>query len=124
MIEYKPGAAFPGRSPELKPGKYTFRMEFINEGLGKYKGSLGKTTLYVNDKVVAEGPMRTRHGRFTLSGGGLCTGRDGGDNVSQEYKTPATFTGGKILGVEVNVGKDQYVDLEKKAAAALAVEWM
>jgi arylsulfatase len=109
-------------SPELKQGKYTLGMEFIKESVGKYKESLGKTRLYVNDKVVAEGPMRTQAGKFTLSGDGLCIGRDSGDNVSQEYKTPATFTGGVILGVAVSVGKDQYINLEKKAAAALAVE--
>ena len=66
--------------------------------------------------------MRTQAGKFTLSGDGLCIGRDSGDNVSQEYKAPGTFTGGTILGVGVSVGKDQYLDLEQKAAAALAVE--
>jgi arylsulfatase A-like enzyme len=109
-------------SPELKPGKYTLGMEFTREGAGKYHESTGKTKLYVNDKVVAEGPMRTQPGKFTLSGDGLCIGYDSGDNVSQDYQTPARFTGGTILGVGVSVGKDQYLDLEKLAAAALAVE--
>jgi arylsulfatase len=109
-------------SPELKPGKYTLGMEFIRESTGKFHESIGKTKLYVNDKVVAEGSMRTQAGKFTLSGDGLCIGRDSGDNVSQEYKMPGTFTGGRILGVGVSVGKDQYLDLEQRAAAALAVE--
>jgi arylsulfatase A-like enzyme len=109
-------------SPELKPGKYTLGMEFTRESAGKHHESIGKTKLYVNNKVVAEGPMRTQAGKFTLSGDGLCIGRDSGDNVSQEYKAPGTFTGGTILGVGVSVGKDQYLDLEQKAAAALAVE--
>jgi arylsulfatase len=109
-------------SPELEPGKYTLGMEFTREGAGKYHESTGKTRLYVNDKVVAEGPMRTQVGKFTLSGDGLCIGYDSGDNVSQEYTTPARFTGGTILAVGVNIGKDQYLDLEKVAAAALAVE--
>jgi arylsulfatase len=109
-------------SGELTPGKYTLGMEFTREGAGKHNESIGKTKLYVNEKVVAEGPMRTQAGKFTLSGDGLCIGRDSGDNVSQEYKTPATFTGGTILGVGVSVGKDQYLDLEQRAAAALAVE--
>ena len=55
-------------SPELKPGKYTLGMEFTRESAGKYHESLGKTKLYVNDKVVAEGPMRTQVGKFTLCG--------------------------------------------------------
>ena len=109
-------------SSELKPGKYTLGMEFIREGAGKHHESTGTTKLYVNDKVVAEGPMRTQPGKFTLSGDGLCIGYDSGDNVSQEYKTPARFTGGTILGVGVSVGKDQYLDLETLAAAAMAVE--
>jgi arylsulfatase A-like enzyme len=109
-------------SPELKPGKYIFGIEFTKESVGKYHESLGKTRLYVNDKVVAEGPMRTQAGKFTLSGDGLCIGRDSGDNVSQEYKTPGKFTGGAILSVEVNVGKEQYLNLEKAAAAAFALE--
>src|SRR5262245_57072240 len=109
-------------SSELAPGKYTLGMEFTREGAGKHHESTGQAKLYVNDKVVAKGPMRTQAGKFTLSGDGLCVGRDSGDNVSQEYKTPGTFTGGTILGVAVSVGKDQYLDLEQKAAAALAVE--
>jgi hypothetical protein len=75
-------------STELKPGKYTVGMEFIREGTGKHGESLGKTKLYVNDKVVAEGPMRTQPGKFTLSGDGLCIGYDSDDAVSQEYKSP------------------------------------
>ena len=109
-------------SPELKPGKYTLGMEFTREKAGQYHESLGTTKLYVNDKVVAEGPMRAQVGKFTLSGDGLCVGRDSGDAVSQEYKSPGTFKGGTILGVAVTVEKEQYLDLEKMAAAAFAVD--
>ena len=109
-------------SPALKPGKYTLGMEFTKESVGKYHESLGKAKLYVNDNVVAEDSMRTQAGKFTLSGDGLCIGRDSGDNFSQEYKSPGEFTGGTILGVEVNVGKEQYVNLATKVAAAFAVE--
>ena len=109
-------------SPELKPGKYTLGMEFIREGMGKNHESVGKTKLYLNDKVVAEGPMRAQVGKFTLCGDGLCVGYDSGDAVSERYKSPATFKGGKILGVGVVVDKTQYVDLEKIAAAAFAVD--
>ena len=55
-------------SPELKPGKYTLGMEFTREKAGKYHESIGTTKLYVNDKVVAEGPMRAQVGKFTLCG--------------------------------------------------------
>ena len=89
---------------------------------GEYGESLGTTKLYVNDKVVAEGPMRTQPGKFTLCGDGLCVGRDSGDAVSQEYKAPGHFKGGTILGVAVTIEKTQYLDLEKLAAAAFAVD--
>jgi len=109
-------------SAELKPGKYVLGMEFTRESAGKYHESLGKAKLYVNDKVVAEGPMKTQAGKFTLSGDGLCIGRDSGDAVSQEYITPGEFKGGTIIGVGVTVEKAQYLDLEKLAAGALATD--
>jgi arylsulfatase len=109
-------------SQELKPGKYTLGVEFVKEKAGKFHESLGTAKLYVNDKVVAEGPMRAQVGKFTLAGDGLCVGRDSGDNVSQEYKAPAEFKGGRIQAVAVNVDQKQYVDLETKAAALLALD--
>jgi arylsulfatase len=109
-------------SGELKPGKYTLGMEFVREKAGKYGESLGRTTLYVNDKAVASGEMRTQPGKFTLSGDGLCIGRDSGDAVSDGYQSPGEFKGGTILFVGVTVEKAQFLDLQKLAAAALAVD--
>jgi arylsulfatase len=109
-------------SPELKPGKYTLGMEFIRESAGKFHESIGKTRLYVNEKVVAEGPMRAQVGKFTLCGDGLCVGYGSGDAVSEEYKSPGTFKGGTILGVGVTTEKAQYLDLERLAAAAFAAD--
>jgi arylsulfatase len=106
----------------LKPGKYTLGMEFVREKAGKYGESIGKAKLYVNDKVVAESDMKTQPGKFTLSGDGLCIGRDSGDAVSEGYKSPGEFKGGKILFVGVTVEKKQYLDLEKLAAGAFAVD--
>lgn len=104
---------------ELKPGKYTLGMEFEREKTGGNGEQMGKTKLYINDKVVASGPMRTQPGKFTLSGDGLCVGYDSGDAVSAEYKTPGKFKGGTILGVGVTVEKAQYLDLQKEAQRAL-----
>src|SRR5262249_11102601 len=106
-------------STELKPGKYALGMEFVREKAGPKGESLGKTTLYVNDKAVAEGSMRAQTGKFTLSGDGLCIGYDSGDAVSQEYKSPGRFKGGTILGVAVDLSPDVYLDLEKEAVRAL-----
>jgi arylsulfatase len=107
---------------ELLTGKHSIGMEFIREKAGKYGESIGTTKLYIDDKAVAEGPMKAQVGKFTLSGDGLCVGYDSGDNVSQEYKNPGTFTGGTILGVGVDVGDDVYLDMEKEAAAAFALD--
>jgi arylsulfatase A-like enzyme len=109
-------------SPELTPGKHLLGMEFDRERAGQYHESLGTTKLYVGDKVVAEGPMRAQVGKFTLCGDGLCIGYDSGDAVSDGYKAPGTFTGGTIKIVQVTVGKEQFLDLEKLGAAAFAVD--
>ena len=104
---------------ELKPGKYTLGMEFTRTGAGPHKESVGTMKLYVNDKVVAEGPMKTQPGKFTLSGDGLCIGYDSGDAVSGEYKTPGTFHGGTIQAVGVTVEKASYEALELEAQRML-----
>jgi len=52
---------------------------------------LAPQTLYIDDQLVAAGPLKTQPGKFTLSGDGLCVGYDSGDAVSQEYKTPGTL---------------------------------
>ncbi len=109
-------------SGPLKPGKYTFGMEFTREKAGDHHESIGTMKLYVNDKVVAQGPMRTQAGKFTLSGDGLCVGYDSGDAVSQAYKSPGTFKGGTIRFVGVTVEKAAYLDLEMEAKAAFARE--
>jgi arylsulfatase len=106
-------------SEELKPGKYTLGMEFTRTGAGPHKESVGTMKLYVNDKVVAEGPMKTQPAKFTLSGDGLCIGYDSGDAVSAEYKTPGTFHGGTIQAVGVTVEKASYEALELEAQRML-----
>ncbi|WP_370980023.1 sulfatase-like hydrolase/transferase [Agaribacterium sp. ZY112] len=100
---------------KLKPGTYTVGVEFIKESTGKHKESIGKAKLYIDDKVVAEGSMRTQPGKFTLSGDGLCVGYDSGDAVSKEYNSPGRFTGGEIQGVAVTVEGEAYADLEQEA---------
>jgi hypothetical protein len=109
-------------SPPLKPGKYTLGMEFTREEAGPHNESVGQTKLYVNDEVVAEGPMRAQVGKFTLCGDGLCVGFDSADAVSQEYKGSSPFKGGRILFVGITVEEAQYLDLETLAAGAFAAD--
>jgi arylsulfatase A-like enzyme len=109
---------------ELAPGSYVLGVEFRRERVGEHGESHGTARLYVNDEVVAEAPMRTQTGKFTLCGDGMCIGRDSADAVTKAYspRTQGTFTGGTIQYVEVSVEKERYRDLEHEMAAALAVD--
>jgi arylsulfatase len=106
----------------LKPGKYTFGMEFTKEKAGEHNESIGTAKLYVNDKEVSKGAMTAQVGKFTLVGDGLCVGFDSGDPVSKQYKSPGEFKGGTIFFATVSTGKETYLDLENEAARAFAKE--
>src|SRR5262249_11898082 len=110
-------------SGTLTAGKHALGVAFTREKAGKYGESLGKTQLFVDDKVVAEGPMRTQSGHFTLCGDGLCVGFDSADKVSEEYEAPGTFTDGTILAVAVDLSGEVYLDLEREAVGALARDY-
>ena len=118
FLGIKPEQTF--TSDKIEPGKRTLGVEFIREGAGEHGESTGTAKLYVDDKVVAEGPMRAQVGKFTLSGDGLCVGFDSADPVSRSYPPGFPFTGGEILGVGVDISEEQYLDLEREAAAAFA----
>jgi arylsulfatase len=109
-------------SADIKPGKHTFGLEFVRDKGGDKGESIGTAKLYIDDQLVAQGPMKTQPGKFTLSGDGLCVGWDSGDAVSQEYKTPGRFKGGTILGVAVTTEKAQYLSLEQEARRMMAVQ--
>jgi arylsulfatase len=109
-------------SAALKPGKYSFGMEFTKEKAGAHGESMGTMKLYINDKEVATGPMTAQVGKFTLVGDGLCVGYDSGDPVSKLYSSPGEFKGGIIHFVKVGTGKEKYSDLQTEAARALAKE--
>ncbi|TXC79835.1 arylsulfatase [Paraburkholderia azotifigens] len=121
FLGIKPEQEFVSKT-DLKPGKHTIGVEFTREKEGEHGESIGTTKLYIDDQVVAQGPMRTQPGKFTLSGDGLCVGYDSGDAVSQAYASPAKFKGGKIFGVGVTVEKAQYEDLNKEAQRMLMKE--
>ena len=108
-------------SEELEPGKHTLGMEFAREDAGEHGESLGTTTLYVDDqRCRRRGRCGRRSARSPSCGDGLCVGFDSGDNVSQQYSRPGTFTGGTILGVAVDVSDESYLDMEREAAGAFA----
>ena len=77
-------------------------------------------TMLYDDKIVAEGPMRAQIGPFSLTGEGLSVGRDTADPVSGQYEVPFEFTGGEIERVVFNVSGEEYKDMERELAAAMA----
>jgi hypothetical protein len=105
---------------EIGPGNHVLGVEFVKESVGERHETHGTAKLYVDDEVVAEAALRTQPGHFALCGEGLSIGRDSGDPVSKEYPAGFPFTGGKINEVEVNIGDDVYLDVEREFAAALA----
>ncbi len=80
--------------------------------------SFGTFSLYINDKKVGElKNARTQLGKFTLSGEGLCVGRDSAAAVTDDYAgdMPWEFRGGTIKEVIADVSGESYLDLELEA---------
>jgi arylsulfatase len=107
-------------SDELTTGAHVLGVEFAKESHGEHGEALGTATLYVDDVAVAKSDWKTQPGHFALCGEGLTVGKDGADPVSREYGAPFAFTGGRIRVVEINIGDDAYVDLERDFAAAMS----
>jgi hypothetical protein len=86
--------------------------------------AVGTLSLYHGDIKVGEGRIKTQPGKFSLTGDGLCVGRDSSDPVTQDYpgEAPWAFTGGTIKRVAVDVSGEPYVDLEREAVAMMARE--
>lgn len=97
---------------ELTPGKWVLGMEFIRESTGPNHESVGKLKLYMNETVVAEGPLKTQPGKFGLGGSGLTVGYSNLDAVTEQYTAPAKFVHGKINQVEVAVDNVAYLNRE------------
>jgi arylsulfatase len=106
----------------LSPGSYTLGMEFTRESAGEFGESMGNTELYIDEEVVAEGPMKTQPAKFTLSGDGLCVGYDSGDAVSELYESPGEFEGGTIQFAGVTVEGEPYINLELEAKRVMKVQ--
>lgn len=118
FLGIKPEQVFTSEE-DLEPGKYTLGMEFVKSDTGDDGEILGSMNLYIDDKVVASGDMKTQPAKFTLSGDGLCVGYDSGDAVSELYETPGEFTAGTIQAVAVTVAGDPYENLELEARRVL-----
>jgi arylsulfatase len=105
---------------DLTVGPHVLGVEFQKESHGPHHEATGTATLHIDDQAVAKGPLRTQPGHFSLAGEGLTIGRDSGDAVTKEYSPEFPLTGARIRVVEVNLGDDAYVDLERDFMAAMA----
>jgi arylsulfatase A-like enzyme len=105
---------------EIEPGAHVLGVEFTKESVGSHDEAIGTATLHIEDTAVAKESWRTQLGQFALAGEGLSIGRDSGDSVSKEYTPYFAFTGGRIRQVEISIGDDVYVDLERNFHAGLA----
>ena len=87
-------------------------------------GAVGAVTLYLGDRKVGEGRIKTQLGAFAIAGSGLYIGRHGGEPVTDDYpgEAPYHFTVGTISRVAIDVSGDPYMDLEHEAALMLMRE--
>ena len=84
----------------------------------------GTLTLFIGDRAVGSGQIKTQPGNFSLVGEGLNVGRDGGEPVTDDYPgtAPWAFTGGAIKQVIVDVSGERFIDIEKEALAMMKRE--
>lgn len=80
----------------------------------------GILTLHVGDHEVGRGRIKTQPGKFSIAGEGLNIGKDGGEQVTDDYpgQVPWLFTGGTILRASVDVSGEPFVDLAAEARMA------
>lgn len=98
-------------------GTHVLTAEFQKTGDDPDTNSAeGKLTLYVDADAVADAEIITQPGNFSLTGDGLCVGRDSGSAVA-DYSAPFPFVGGTIDRVIIDVSGDHYVDHEKEVLA-------
>ncbi|MEN2413612.1 arylsulfatase [Flavobacterium mesophilum] len=103
-------------------GNHIVGVEFVKEKMSEKNETLGTMKLYVDGKVVEEKAFRTQAGHYSLSGEGLCVGRDSGDPVSKLYKANFDFKGGKIIKVIYDVSNDAYENVEHEFKVKMARE--
>jgi len=106
-------------SPEPIPtGTRVLTAEFQKTGDDpETHSAIGKLTLYIDTEAAANAEITTQPGMFTLSGDGLCVGRDSGSAVTADYSAPFPFVGGTINRVVVDVSGERYIDHEKEVLA-------
>jgi len=146
-VLFSHGARFGGHSLYIKGGKLKYAYSFVGifeqliestesvptgkailsasfEREGQDMPAHGKLTLYINDKAVGSGEIKTQPGNFSLVGEGLNVGQDPGEPVTSDYAgaRPYEFTGGTIKQVIVDVSGEHFIDIEREAVAMMKRE--
>ena len=137
------GARFGGHALYVKDGKLKYVYNFVGddeqiiesteplptghvvvsasfERQGDSMPAEGTLTLYVGDKEVGQGHIKTQPGKFSIAGEGLNIGKDGAEPVTDDYpgQAPWPFTGGTISRAAVDVSGEPFVDLAAEARMA------
>ena len=98
-------------------GRHTLAFRFTKAGEHQGTGAL-----LMDGAVVGEGDIpRFTPIRFSLHGGGLTCGYDGGLPVSEEYRSPFPFTG-DLDRVVVTVDGPPFVDADGEAEVAITTQ--
>ncbi len=108
---------------DLPTGKnLILSAEFVKDGEERPGTATGVLSLYLGDKKVGEGRIKTQPSAFGL-GSGVTVGRSA-RAVSSDFpgQRPWRFSGGTIKFVAVDVSGEPYVDLERQAEAMLMQE--
>ena len=109
-------------SEDVPTGNVMLGASFVREG--DSMPSTGTLSLFIDDRKVGEGTIRTQPGNFSLVGEGLNIGKDPASPVTDDYpgERPYAFTGGTIKQAVVDLTGEEYVDLEREALAMMKRE--
>jgi arylsulfatase A-like enzyme len=97
-------------------GKVFLGVSFDMDGV-EGVSPVGKATLLIDSRKSGSAVIKTQPGKFALAGEGLNVGRDGGQPVSSDYRSPFEFTNGVIKQVIVDVSGDILLDLKMEMMA-------
>jgi arylsulfatase A-like enzyme len=144
-VIFSQGSRFGGHALYLKEGKLRYVYNWVGELVqvieseemipaghvvvsasfekdGNAMPAEGMLSLYIRDRKVGEGRMRTQPGKFGLGGGGLVVGRSGAEPVTDDFpgERPWPFVGATVKRVVIDVSGAAFEDLALEARAAFA----
>ncbi|QSZ66402.1 arylsulfatase [Methanofollis aquaemaris] len=108
---------------EVTEGACILSAVFTKTGEEPKGTAHGRLALYIDDRMVGEGEIKTQPGKFSLSGGGISVGLQRGSPVTADYpgERPWQFTG-TVRKVLVDVSGEPYVHLETEGEAMMSRE--